>query len=36
MDMAYVLRYTAADTRKAFKQRIYDVLIRMDVDKYGG
>jgi len=35
MDIAYVLPYTAADTRKAFKQRIYDVLVRMDEAKYG-
>ena len=35
MDMAYVLPHKAADTRKAFKQRIYDVLLRMDEVKYG-
>ena len=35
MDMAYVLPYTAADTRKVFKQRIYDALMRMDEVKNG-
>ena len=35
MDMAYVLPYTAADTRKAFKQRIYDALMCMDEAKNG-
>jgi len=35
MDMVYILPHTAADTRKTFKHRIYDVLIRMHVAKYG-
>jgi hypothetical protein len=35
MDMAYVHPYTATDTRKAFKQRIYDALKCMDEAKIG-
>jgi hypothetical protein len=34
IDMIYVLPYTAADKRKALKQRIYDTLMRMDEAKY--
>jgi hypothetical protein len=30
MDMAYLQHYAAAETRKAFKRRVYDVLLRMD------
>ena len=33
--MAYVLPYTAADTRKAFKQCIYDALMCVDEAKNG-
>jgi hypothetical protein len=35
MDTAYVRPYAAADTRKAFKQRIYDALTRNDEAKNG-
>ena len=34
MDMAYVPPYTEDETRKTFKKRIYDVLIRMDEAKH--
>jgi hypothetical protein len=35
MDIASVRSHTAADTRKAFKQRIYDALTRMYGAKNG-
>ena len=34
MDVAYVLPYTAAETHKTFKKRIYDVLMNMDEAKH--
>jgi hypothetical protein len=34
MDMAYVPPYAAADTRKTFKKRVCDVLMRVDEVKH--
>jgi hypothetical protein len=34
MDMAYVPPYGTAETRKAFKRRIYDVLMHMEAVKH--
>jgi hypothetical protein len=34
MDMAYVPPYAAAETRKAFKRRVYDVLVHMEAVKH--
>jgi hypothetical protein len=34
MDMAYFPPYTAADTRKTFKNRTHEVLMRMDEAKH--
>jgi hypothetical protein len=34
MDMAYVPPYATAETRKAFKRRIYDVLMHIEAVKH--
>jgi hypothetical protein len=34
MDVAYVPPYTTAETRNAFKRRIYDVLMHMEAVKH--
>ena len=34
MDMAYVPPYAVAETRMAFKRRVFDVLMRMEAVKH--